>query len=59
MAYFDNGQKRAEGEFRKGRRHGRWVRWLRDGSPEKAVVFEDGEEVSSEILLEAETGETG
>ena len=46
MTFYENGQKRTEGEFRDGVYHGTWQGWYADGSPEKVAEFDEGREIS-------------
>ena len=48
VTYYDNGQKRTEGEFRNGAYHGRWQGWYSDGKLQKNAVFNEGKEISRE-----------
>ncbi len=45
-AWFDNGQKMAEGSYRGDRPDGRWIFWDAEGNPLTMVIYEDGRAVS-------------
>ena len=45
-AWYVNGQKQSEGQFKAGAFHGTWRSWRRDGSPEKVAEFVEGRKVS-------------
>ncbi len=44
-AWFENGQRMAEGAYRDHRPHGRWTYWNERGEPLAVVVYEDGRAV--------------
>ena len=50
VAYFENGQKEAEGMFRKGQFHGTWTGWYPDGTKRKVAEFVDGDRISVETF---------
>jgi antitoxin component YwqK of YwqJK toxin-antitoxin module len=50
VAYFENGQKEAEGMFRKGRFHGTWTGWYPNGMKRKVAEFVDGDRISVETF---------
>jgi hypothetical protein len=45
IAFFANGQKACEGQFRAGAEDGWWVFWGRDGTPRAAIEFRQGKPV--------------
>jgi hypothetical protein len=52
VAYFENGQKEAEGAFRKGNFHGAWMGWYPNGSKRKVAEFIDGDRIAIETFSE-------
>jgi len=40
--YYENGQKRKEGEHRDGKLHGKWTYWYESGRKEMEVEFQNG-----------------
>ena len=44
-AWYDNGQKKEEGEYKDGIRHGKWSDWLRNGQQVSEVEYKHGEEI--------------
>jgi len=43
--WYDNGQKSAEGNYRKGLQNGLWTEYDREGTPYNIKTFKDGERV--------------
>ncbi|MBU2650448.1 MAG: hypothetical protein KKA81_05895 [Bacteroidetes bacterium] len=47
--YYPNGQKRIEGEFRNGKRHGKWFYWYENGNTWSEGTFEEGRRNGSSV----------
>ncbi len=43
VSYFENGQKKEEGQYKDGKKHGKWTRWDEKGKVLEAAEFVDGE----------------
>ena len=42
IAYYDNGNKKEEGTFKSGEKHGKWFNWYNDGTKKSEGSYKEG-----------------
>ena len=50
MDWYDNGNKRREGEYKNGKQEGKWIEWYEDGNKKSEEEFKNGEREGKRIM---------